>query len=78
MKNVALAPILPLPEISSTLGSLQQLGRVVGMSLAALGLICASLGSWDRCLFVLGSESLAWLHVVLAWRTALAGFKVLP
>lgn len=48
------------------------------MSPAASRLICASLGSWDRCLFVLGSELLAWLHVALAWRTALAGFKVLP
>ena len=78
MKNVALAPMLLLPEISTALGSSQQLGRVEGMSPAASRLICASLGSWDRCLFVLGSELLAWLHVALAWRTALARFKVLP
>lgn len=75
MKNVALVPVLPLAEISTALGSLQQLGRVVGMSPAASRLMCASLGSWDRCLFVLGSESLAWLHVALARKTSLAGFS---
>lgn len=69
---------LTLPEISTAVGSSQQLRRVGGMSPAAWRLICASLGSWDRCLCVLGCESLALLHVALAWRTALAGFKVLP
>lgn len=78
VKNVALAPMLPLPEISTALGSLQQLGSVGGMSPATSRLICASLGSWDRCLFFLGSESLTWLHVSLAWRTVLAGFRVFP
>lgn len=62
MKNVALAPELPHLEISTALGSSQQL--------AASGLICASLGAGDRCLCLAGSE--AWLPTALAWRTALA------
>lgn len=48
VKNVALAPVLPVPEISTALGSLQQLGRVGEMFPATSRLICASLGSRDR------------------------------
>lgn len=58
MKNVALAPVLPLPEISTALGSLQHFRGVAGgTSPSASRLICACLWAHGTgaCLCLAGS-----------------------